>query len=136
MHLILCLDERNGMAFNHRRQTRDRIQRDHLLGLVKDSNLFISEYTAKLLLKDRELDNVIVSNDYLDIASDNDYVFCETDDVTSYMSRVDRVFIYRWKRLYPSDLYFDESLLEGYTLTHYESLSGSSHEIDFLTYEK
>ena len=25
MRLIVCLDDKNGMAFNHRRQSRDRI---------------------------------------------------------------------------------------------------------------
>ena len=42
MRLIVCLDDKNGMAFNHRRQSRDRIITETIEELVKGSTLHFS----------------------------------------------------------------------------------------------
>lgn len=39
MRLIVCLDDKNGMAFNHRRQSRDRIVTEKIEELAKGSVL-------------------------------------------------------------------------------------------------
>ena len=48
MRLIVCLDDKNGMAFNHRRQSRDRIVTEKIEELAKGSVLRLSPYSAKL----------------------------------------------------------------------------------------
>ena len=49
MKLILCVDDKGGLAFNHRRQSRDRVLNEHILMHCVMSSLWISPYTAKLL---------------------------------------------------------------------------------------
>ena len=39
MNLIVCLDDKNGMAFNGRRQSRDRLLTEDLLQTVGESCL-------------------------------------------------------------------------------------------------
>ena len=48
MKLILCVDDNGGMAFNHRRQSRDRVLNEHILALCGMHRLWITPYTAKL----------------------------------------------------------------------------------------
>lgn len=48
MRLIVCLDDKNGMAFNHRRQSRDRIVTEKIEELVKGSTLHFSPNSEKL----------------------------------------------------------------------------------------
>ena len=42
LRLIVCLDDKNGMAFNHRRQSRDCIVTAKIAELVKGSTLHFS----------------------------------------------------------------------------------------------
>ena len=48
MKLILCVDDKGGLAFNHRRQSRDRVLNEHILMHCGIHRLWISPYTAKL----------------------------------------------------------------------------------------
>ena len=47
MILIVCVDDNMGMAFNHRRQSQDRLLRRRLLERVGASKLWMSPYTAR-----------------------------------------------------------------------------------------
>ncbi len=47
MILIVCVDDNMGMAFNHRRQSQDRLLRRRLLERVGVSKLWMSPYTAR-----------------------------------------------------------------------------------------
>ncbi len=140
MKLILCLDDIGGMAFNHRRQTRDALQRRHLLGLVGDSLLWVSPYTGRLMLSDAEKLRpgcCRVSGDILSEAGPGDWVWIELEDPEPYIEKADSLVIYRWNRLYASDLRFDGGLLENFAFIRGGSFAGSSHEmISFEVYEK
>ena len=46
MKLILCVDDKGGLAFNHRRQSRDRVLNEHILMHCGMHRLWISPYTA------------------------------------------------------------------------------------------
>ena len=47
MILILCLDDKNGMAFNRRRQSQDALAREKLLSLTAGAPLWMNAYSAK-----------------------------------------------------------------------------------------
>ena len=47
MVLIICLDDDNGMMFNHRRQSQDRELRKHLMTLTSGKKLWMNHYSAK-----------------------------------------------------------------------------------------
>ncbi|MBO5270462.1 MAG: ribonuclease Z, partial [Clostridia bacterium] len=52
MTLIVCIDDKNGMLFNHRRQSRDRVLIEDLLALTAGAPLWIEPYSVPLFPKD------------------------------------------------------------------------------------
>lgn len=127
MKLIVCLDDRNGMLFNDRRQSKDRILRQKILGLVGENKLWMNGYSARQFSQDAG--NIIVDEDFLERAACEDYCFVENTDIAPYAARIDTVVIYRWNRVYPSNVKFPTEIFEG-RWERMEScdFSGSSHE--------
>ena len=124
MKLIFCLDDRNGMMFNQRRQSQDRILRARILSYLGDSRLFMSEYSAKQFEKS---DNIVVNDKYLKKAKANDFCFIEDGDFD--LGNADEIIIYRWNRHYPADKYFTANISSlGFELYSSEDFEGSSHE--------
>ena len=111
MILMACVDGRNGMAFNCRRQSRDRAVRADLLAEVGEACLWVSGATARQFP-----------------AEEQSRLCVEDRSVAPFAGRVERVVLYRWDRAYPADLYWDLSL-EGWTLARREEFPGFSHEI-------
>ena len=48
MNIIICLDDKNGMMFNKRRQSQDKILRADIKELVKINILYMNNYYYKL----------------------------------------------------------------------------------------
>ena len=48
MHLIVCVDDRDGMSFCGRRLSRDRELIAHILKLTAGRKLWMSAYSAKM----------------------------------------------------------------------------------------
>lgn len=128
MKLIVCLDDHNGMAFNNRRQSEDRILRDRIIDLVGENNIWMNLYSEKQFQSMPK--NTCVDDDFLRTAGKNDYCFAETDDLTPYMDDACEVVIFRWNRRYPADLYFPmELLLNGFQRKSVSEFAGNSHEM-------
>lgn len=127
MKLIVCLDDHNGMAFNHRRQSKDRVLQERIVSFVGKSVLRMNGYSEKqFFLKP---DMLYVNDDYLDTAEAEDYCFVETDDVTSYLAKANEVAIFRWNRRYPADLYFPMDRLRcDFQKISTADFQGNSHE--------
>ena len=127
MKLIVCLDDRGGMSFNHRRQSKDRVLQDRIIDLVGENVLWMNAYADKQFpMKPK---NTYVDENYLSAAGENDYCFAETDDLTSFIADVSEVVIFRWNRRYPADLYFPIHLLtDDFQRIHVSEFAGNSHE--------
>ncbi len=127
MKIIVCLDDKGGMLFNHRRQSRDSAQLHHMLALVGGSRLYMNEYSGRLFKSAEK--NVTVDDNFLFFAGEGDYCFVENEDVSDFLDVIEEVVIYRWGRVYPSDVRFPVSMFASrWTLTHTEEFPGSSHE--------
>ena len=50
MIVITCLDQKNGMMFNHRRQSQDCVLREHVAKLVANVPLWMNHYSAASLI--------------------------------------------------------------------------------------
>ena len=48
MKIIVCLDDNGGMAFNRRRQSRDRVLIEDIAKTVGNARLYIDKYSAPL----------------------------------------------------------------------------------------
>lgn len=129
MNIIVCLDDNNGMMFNKRRQSQDKVLRTSIKELVKDNNLFMNEYSYKLY-KDIDDGNIRVCDNYLDECGNNDFCLVENNLLSSYIDKINTIIIYKWNRHYPGDLYFDINVKdEKWELINSEDFEGSSHEV-------
>lgn len=133
MRVITCVDDNGGMLFNHRRQSRDRTLNEKVLSLAKDCKVYMTDDSAKIFPED---DKIVVSENYLEEAGEQDLCFVEKEALQSYEDRITALIIFRWNRVYPADQYLDIDL-EKMKKTYEEEFVGFSHEkITMEVYEK
>ena len=129
MTLYICLDDRNGLKFNKRRQSRDA-------ALLKDirsqiaGNLLIEPFSEKLI-QEAEIPYVLPPE------TAEDY-FSEDIPSEELLNRTERLVIYRWNRHYPADVRWNPDLSSlGFSLVEATEFPGTSHEkITREVYEK
>ena len=127
MKVIVCLDDRYGMLFNHRRQSSDRVLCNRIVALTENDILRMNSYSAQLF-SEQGL-HMLVDGDFLEKANGDDYCFVENSDITPYAEKVNAVIIYRWNRVYPSDVKFPAELFsQRWRLTSRCDFVGNSHE--------
>ena len=124
MTVAVCLDDKKGMMFNNRRQSRDSELIKRLLYACKDKKLYINEYSRSLF----ESGDVFVSGDFLDKANTGDICFVENRDVLPYINKINKLMIYHWNKTYPADTFFNVDL-NGFELVSSVDFTGSSHDI-------
>lgn len=128
MILIVCVDDRGGIAFNHRRQSSDSVVRDRILELTSGSRLWMNEYSAKQFDVDAA-PQINVSGEYLNEAISGDYCFVEDISVAAYEKWVEQIVLFKWNRVYPQDRAFDIDLRQnGWKIQSTEDFTGHSHE--------
>lgn len=119
MTIILCLDDKNGLSFNNRRQSRDRIL---IEDIMQNDNVYILERSA-CLFAEYSVNKV---NDVSDLPNDAVY-FHEITDPKDILDQFDTIIIYRWNRHYPSDVKFDFTM-NDYEKIYEEEFVGFSHD--------
>lgn len=119
MKLIVCLDDKNGMLFNNRRQSRDKALIENLLKLCKGEVLYTNDYSIGLFPEG----SAIVCADFNGL--ENGYVFAENFNVNE--EKIREIIIYKWNRVYPADTFFTISL-DGWSLIETVEFEGFSHE--------
>ena len=127
MHIIVCLDDQNGMAFNYRRQSRDRVVTEDICILADGRPLWMNKKSAALFSEASCAETLRVDEDFLAAAPDDALCFVEDAPLAPLLARIDRLTIYRWNRRYPADLHFD-LLLDGWRLTGGGEFQGYSHD--------
>ena len=125
MKLIVCLSEEDGMMFNHRRQSRDRVLIADMIRHVGNTPLWVSPYSAPLFGED--CSSLRVDANPVLAAGETEYCFAEDTPLPKNLANANEILIYRWNRLYPADVYFtcDTS---AFTLIQSEDFVGSSHD--------
>lgn len=123
MKLIFCLDDRNGMMFNRRRQSQDRELRKRILETLDGKTLVASPYSAKQFV---EGGNILISENPQKEAHGNVYF---VEDLPFSLEGVKEITVYRWNRHYPSDVKFTVDLTSnGFILDTVYEFQGNSHE--------
>ncbi len=124
MNLMICIDDAGGIMFNRRRQSQDRVLRARLLEISKGARLWVTPYTARQFEDGAEL---CVSDTPWTDAAEEDYYFAEDGEIP--MENAEKIYLYRWNRLYPSDRKIAAELASlGFVLTRSEDFAGYSHE--------
>ena len=125
MKIIVCVDNQNGMMFNHRRQSQDRVLRKRILELTGGKKLWMNAYSQKQFLqgnmpKEQEQSGQLGQSGQ--IQADETFL-----DVVPYESRIEEVILCHWNRDYPADMYF-KMALGSWKLAETQEYAGSSHE--------
>ena len=126
MKIIVCLDDNNGMLFNKRRQSSDRVVTEKICDLVKNEKLWIDTYSSKLFATQQG--SVIVDDSYAQKAETGDFCFVEQGDVQAIANVAEEIIVFRWNRRYPADIYFPGNCLSARKKVMTEAFSGYSHE--------
>lgn len=128
MKIIVVIDDNGGMMFNNRRQSQDRLLREHIRTLVKDNKLLMTPYSFQQF-QDMENLHIFAHEDFLNIAEAKDYCFVEDKDIYSYIDKMQKLFIYKWNRLYPADVNLDLGFLKnGWNRVSTTEFAGHSHD--------
>lgn len=126
MIVIICTDNRNGMMFNHRRQSQDQVLRQDIIQEVGDSRIWMNSYSYRQF-SDATLSNAMIDDDFLNKAGPKDFCFIEEIDLTPYIHLVKQIICYQWNRNYPADFYFNVDLSKWKMISK-EEFVGSSHD--------
>lgn len=131
MQVIITVENRNGMLFNHRRVSRDQKVSERILAYCKEKKLWMNAYSAKLFENNPQ---ICVSETFLE--QKDAICFVEDQDVTPYLPEIDTIILFHWNRDYPADLFFTVDLSE-WNRIHQEEFAGKSHgKITMEVYKK
>ena len=126
MILIVCVDDDYGMAFNHRRQSSDRVVTSEILRISAGKILWVAPYTASLF---PEAENISVDDSFMDKAQRGDVCFVERIPVEPWLNKAEQIIIFRWNRKYPFDVKFPYDLLKNqWVREETKEFTGSSHD--------
>ena len=126
MTIYVCLDDRSGMLFNHRRQSRDEMVLADIRSQIPEV-LTITAFSEKLI-RGAGIPCAIAHGE--ESLPPDAHVFLEDLDPASLVAAADTVVIYRWNRHYPADTHWTVDLaLEGFALAQTTEFPGKSHEI-------
>lgn len=126
MEVIVCLDDYNGMLFNHRRQSRDQAVITDILKESKGRNLWIGSFS--LVLFTEYMETIMVSDTPLGKAQRGDICFIENLDLMPYEQNIEKIIVYRWNRRYPTDIYLDIDLKNNWKMIFQKEFAGHSHK--------
>ena len=133
--VAITVDDKMGLAFNKRRQSRDRLLIDDICKKT-DKDIYISSYSALLFEEHKE--RVRIVDDPLRDCPDGGFCFVEMTELSPYVESISTLIVYHWNRLYPSDKKLDIDVTNcGFKMTAKYEFVGSSHDkITKGTYQK
>ena len=128
MLVIACIDERKGMMFNHRRQSRDSVVSADILRECAGKTLYMNDY-SHTLFQDTNSVKIRISEDLKNQVPADGTCFVEDADIFNCTAQIDKIILYQWNRHYPADVYLPLDFSgENWKLVKQEELTGSSHD--------
>ena len=124
MIMIAFVDDKKGMMFNHRRQSRDQAVTERIQKICEGKRLWMNLYSEQIYGSLKGVD-IIVENDFLSMAGSGEVCLVESDSLMPFAENIEMVILYRWNRTYPADVYLDLSQWER---KEQHEFRGSSHE--------
>lgn len=120
MTLYICLDDRNGLQFNKRRQSRDGAVLEDIRSQLT-GKLLIEPFSEKLI-REAEIPYMLPPEEAGDF-------FSENIPSAHILAQTKKLVIYRWNRHYPSDIRWEPDLnAMGFVLQETTDFPGTSHE--------
>ena len=120
MTLYICLDDRNGLQFNKRRQSRDSAVLEDIRSQCT-GRLLIAPFYEKLI-QEAGIPYVLPPEKAGDF-------FAEEVPSEELLEQTKKIVIYRWNRHYPADIRWEPDLAAmGFVLKETAEFPGTSHE--------
>lgn len=120
MTLYICLDDRNGLQFNKRRQSRDSAVLEDIRSRIT-GNLLIDPFSEKLI-REGSIPYVLPPETAEDF-------FAENVPSHELLEKTGKIVIYRWNRHYPADVRWEPDLAAmGFVERETAEFPGTSHE--------
>ncbi len=127
MTLYLCLDDKNGMLFNHRRQSRDSAVLEDIRAQLPDV-LYIHPFSEKLV-SSAQLPYALAPEDLTTLPPEAHF-FGESPAAANLLPQAETLVLYRWNRVYPADARWEaDPAQSGFSLAETTEFPGSSHKI-------
>ena len=126
MKIFITVDNKNGISFNKRRQSRDVKLVDYILSIVGDDYLLMNSYSFELF-KNATYKNITVDDDFLSCTK-NAFYFVENQLLSSTLNNIDVLYLCKWNRNYPSDKKLDFNIKDYFEIVSSEDIIGKSHE--------
>ncbi len=130
----MCLDDKNGILFNKRRQSRDREVIRKIVDITNGQALYISEYSKSLFSE--FVNCVCVISDFTSV--EDGFCFVEAGIENIAVDSVSELYLFKWNRIYPCDTWFPTEQIIS-KMKHLKTLDfkGNSHKkITLEVYEK
>lgn len=127
MKLIVCVDNNNGVLFNHRRLSSDRLLCQHILDMAQGTAVWVTDYSR--ILFDGLNGNLCSFTGDLELVAKDAYLFVEDLDIAPLIPFANELILYRWNRTYPSDVKLPISLpSEEWRRESSQDFCGKSHK--------
>ena len=124
--IAICTDDKWGMTFFGKRQSRDRVLIKELCDST-EGKVCISEYSLPLFADHK--DKVKVGDDPVLIHEDGDVCFIEKPALLPDIESIDKLIVYGWCKVYPADGRLGFIPSEHFTVSECSEFSGSSHDV-------
>jgi hypothetical protein len=127
-HLIAAVfvDDRGGMLFHGRRQSRDREALADFARLTAGRRVWTDGFSAPLLAQGGLAPTA--DEAFLARCGAGEYCFVEDRPLLPWAERLEGLVLYRWNRAYPGDFFLDaDPAALGLVLAERTEFSGSSH---------
>ena len=126
MIVIVCVDDNLGMMFNNRRQSRDIEVVKKIIEFTKGSSLWMNKYSYELF-EELDCNRINIDSGFLSETANGEYCFVENIDLEPYEKWVEKIIVFRWNTVYPSDRELDIDL-KSWELIESSEFLGKSHE--------
>ena len=126
MIVIVCVDNNLGMMFNNRRQSRDIEVVKKIIEFTKGSSLWMNKYSYELF-EELDCNRINIDSGFLSETANGEYCFVENIDLEPYEKWLEKIIVFRWNTVYPSDHELDIDL-GSWQLLESSEFVGKSHE--------
>ena len=124
--VAITVDDKMGLAFNKRRQSRDKLLIADLCNKT-DGPIYVSNYSAPLF--EEHADKITVVDEPLRDTPDGGCCFVEMAHLGEHVNDISKLIVYHWNRLYPSDKKLDiDVTVSGFKMTAKYEFTGNSHD--------
>ena len=132
---IVCVDDNLGMMFNNRRQSRDIEVVKKIIEFTKGSSLWMNKYSYELF-EELDCNRINIDSGFLSETANGEYCFVENIDLEPYEKWVEKIIVFRWNTVYPSDHELDIDLGSWQLLESSEFVGKSHEKITMEVYSK